>query len=50
MGLDLVSRGWKDWGYLSEGFFGGVITSENGKVTYNEDGTITYRMRFRHPL
>jgi hypothetical protein len=50
MGLNLRSRGWMDWGYLSEGFFGGVITTKNGKVTYKEDGTIEYRMRFRHSL
>ena len=50
MGLDLRSRGWMDWGYLSEGFFGGVITTKNGKVVYNDDGTITYRMKFRRPL
>jgi hypothetical protein len=50
LGLDLRTRGWKDWGYLSEGFFGGVITTEKGKVTYDEDGTVTFRMRFRRPL
>ena len=50
MGLNLKSRGWMDWGYLSEGFVGGVITTRNGKVIHNDDGTVTYRMRFRRPL
>ncbi|MGH2755123.1 MAG: hypothetical protein ACRDLB_11905 [Actinomycetota bacterium] len=50
LGLNLQSRGWKDWGYLSEGFFGGVINRKSGRVTYEDDGTITYRIRFRRPL
>ena len=50
LGLDLRTRGWKDWGYLSEGFFGGVLTTKNGKVVYEDDGTITYKMRFRRAL
>jgi hypothetical protein len=49
LGLNLKTRGWKDWGYLSEGIFGGVIT-KNGKVVFNDDGTLTYRMKFRTPL
>ena len=50
LGLNLRSRSWKDWGYLSEGVFGGVLTTKHGKVTYNDDGTITYRLKFRHAL
>ena len=50
LGLEMKTRGWKDWGYLSEGAFGGVITAENRKVTYNSDGTITFRMKVRQPL
>jgi hypothetical protein len=50
LGLDLSSRGWKDWGILSEGAFAGVITTKNGKVTYADDGTITFRLRFRRAL
>ena len=49
MGMDFTTKGWKDWGYLSEGVFGGVITTERGTVRYSDDGTVTYRLRFRTP-
>ena len=50
LGLNMRTRGWKDWGYLSEGLFGGVITTKNGKIVFNDDGTLSFRMKFRTPL